>query len=68
MPSTLAQVTLAAEVLPLEPVRPGNRQRAQQVIGESNVRSYERAHPAIYLQPEDAPAYRRQSGQSWMPI
>jgi uncharacterized cofD-like protein len=71
MPSTLAQVTLAAEVLSPEavepvtteiaatPARPGNNgaSRVRQVVGESNIGHSLGRIQRVYLQPQDAPAY-----------
>lgn len=57
MPSTLAQVTLAAEVLSPEPVQANGRLRAMQVYGESNIGHSSGRIQRVYLQPEDAPAY-----------
>lgn len=67
IPSTLAQVTLAAEVLAPEPVgisaaaaaKPGanGHGRMIQVVGESNIGHAEGRIQRVYLQPQDAPAY-----------
>jgi uncharacterized cofD-like protein len=71
MPSTLAQVTLAAEVLAPERLEPvaladapaaaklgrNGHTRIMQVVGESNIGHSEGRIQRVYLQPEDAPAY-----------
>jgi len=57
MPSTLMQVTLAAEVLSPEPAQANGRSRAMQVYGESNIGHANGRIQRVYLQPEDAPAY-----------
>jgi uncharacterized cofD-like protein len=71
IPSTLAQVTLAAEVLAPEELEPISYQdapagaklgtnghnRVIQVIGESNIGLSQGRIQRVYLQPEDAPAY-----------
>ena len=63
IPSTLAQVTLAAEVLAPEPAGGGpganghGAHRLIQVRGESNIGHSEGRIQRVYLQPEDAPAY-----------
>ena len=57
MPSTLTQVTLAAEVLSPELAQGDGRTRATQVYGESNIGHAHGRIQRVYLQPGDAPAY-----------
>jgi uncharacterized cofD-like protein len=60
VPSTLAQVTLGAEVLSPEPAdaeRPDGPSRVRQVLGQSNISHTSGRIQRVYLQPEDAPAY-----------
>ena len=71
MPSTLAQVTLAAEVLAPEQLETvgfedapaaaklgrNGHNRVVQVIGESNIGHSQGRIQRVYLQPQDAPAY-----------
>jgi uncharacterized cofD-like protein len=57
MPSTLAQVTLAAEVLAPQSADAGTRSAVSHVRGESNIGHAVGRIQRVYLQPEDAPAY-----------
>lgn len=57
IPSTLAQVTLAAEVLAAEGVAGPGRPAVTLIRGESNIGHAEGRIQRVYLQPEDPPAY-----------
>lgn len=57
MPSTLAQVTLAAEVLAPELAASSARSTLTHVRGESNIGRAEGRIQRVYLLPEDPPAY-----------
>ncbi len=57
IPSTLAQVTLAAEVLAPAAANSNGRSLVAHVRGESNIGHAEGRIQRVYLQPEDAQAY-----------
>ena len=57
MPSTLAQVTLAAEVIAPQLAGSSGRSAVSHVLGESNIGHAEGRIQRVYLQPQDAPAY-----------